>query len=157
KQALLEKITARTACIGVIGLGYVGLPLVVEFARAGFHCTGFEVNDAKAEAINRGQSYIPDVPGYLVAGLVASDRLQATTHFSAQRALQHAQHSESSWGGDRSERRCCGGGLRRDRRESASRQFGAGGGNMQAAGKHLPLGQYWAGQRAFAALLHARH
>ncbi len=83
KQALLEKITAHTARVGVIGLGYVGLPLVVEFARAGFHCTGFEVDAAKAAAINRGQSYIPDVPGYLVAGLVASDRLQATTDFSA--------------------------------------------------------------------------
>jgi UDP-N-acetyl-D-mannosaminuronate dehydrogenase/intein/homing endonuclease len=83
KQALLEKIDARSARIGVIGLGYVGLPLVVEFARAGFSSIGFEVDAAKVEAVNRGKSYIPDVPGYLVAGLVASDQLQATTDFSA--------------------------------------------------------------------------
>src|SRR5207248_6041771 len=82
-QRLLETIAARSARIGVIGLGYVGLPLVIEFARAGFKSTGFEVDLAKAEEINRGHSYISDVPSYLVAGLVASDTLQATTDFSA--------------------------------------------------------------------------
>jgi len=76
-------VAARSARIGVIGLGYVGLPLVIEFARAGFKSTGFEVDPGKAEEINRGHSYIPDVPSYLVAGLVASDTLQATTDFSA--------------------------------------------------------------------------
>jgi UDP-N-acetyl-D-mannosaminuronate dehydrogenase len=83
KQELLEKIAARSARIGIIGLGYVGLPLAVEFARAGFHSIGFEVDPAKADDINHGKSYIPDVPSYLVAGLVASDRLQATTDFAA--------------------------------------------------------------------------
>jgi UDP-N-acetyl-D-glucosamine dehydrogenase len=62
KHLLLEKIAARTARVGVIGLGYVGLPLVVEFGHAGFVTTGFEVDARKADIINRGESYIPDVP-----------------------------------------------------------------------------------------------
>ena len=57
----LERIRARQARVGVIGLGYVGLPLVVEFARAGFDVTGFDVDASKTEQINAGHSYIPDV------------------------------------------------------------------------------------------------
>jgi nucleotide sugar dehydrogenase len=83
QQELLEKIAARSAEIGVIGLGYVGLPLAVEFAAAGFRATGFEVDSSKAEMINRGESYIPDVTTSQVASLVAADRLQATTDFTA--------------------------------------------------------------------------
>lgn len=83
KQQLLDKIAARNARIGVIGLGYVGLPLAVEFARAGLYAIGFEVDSRKADAINRGESYIIDVPSSVVAELVANDRLQATTDFSA--------------------------------------------------------------------------
>jgi UDP-N-acetyl-D-glucosamine dehydrogenase len=82
KNTLLEKIATRQARIGVIGLGYVGLPLVVEFARAGFHATGFEVDSRKADAINRGESYIPDVPTTDVAELVAKGNLEATVDFS---------------------------------------------------------------------------
>lgn len=81
KNTLLEKIATRQARIGVIGLGYVGLPLVVEFARGGFHSTGFEVDSRKADAINRGESYIPDVPTSHVAELVASGKLEATVDF----------------------------------------------------------------------------
>jgi UDP-N-acetyl-D-glucosamine dehydrogenase len=83
KHLLLEKITSRTARVGVIGLGYVGLPLVVEFAGGGFNSTGFEVDERKAGAINRGESYIPDVPTAHVAELVAAKRLSATTDFTA--------------------------------------------------------------------------
>ena len=83
KQVLLDRIAQRSARIGVIGLGYVGLPLVVEFGHAGFVSTGFEVDPRKAEAINRGESYIPDVPTAHVAELVKADKLQATTDFSA--------------------------------------------------------------------------
>ena len=53
-----ERLRRRTARIGVIGLGYVGLPLAVEFAKAGFEVTGFDVDVAKVDAINKGQSYI---------------------------------------------------------------------------------------------------
>jgi UDP-N-acetyl-D-glucosamine dehydrogenase len=85
KEVLLDKIASRNARVGVIGLGYVGLPLVVEFAQSGFLSTGFEVDARKAEAINRGESYIPDVPTAQVAELVKADKLQATTDFSALR------------------------------------------------------------------------
>lgn len=83
KQALLTQITERQARIGVIGLGYVGLPLVVEFAAAGFRATGFEVDEKKVQSINRGESYIPDVRSEQVSGLVASEHLRATTDFGA--------------------------------------------------------------------------
>lgn len=85
KQKLLEKIASRDARIGVIGLGYVGLPLVVEFGRGGFVSTGFEVDSRKADAINSGESYIPDVPTGHVAELVRSGKLKATTDFSGLR------------------------------------------------------------------------
>jgi len=58
---LKDKIRNRQARIGIIGLGYVGLPLAVEFAKAGFEVTGFDVDVAKIAAINKGQSYIGDV------------------------------------------------------------------------------------------------
>ncbi|MBP6820640.1 MAG: nucleotide sugar dehydrogenase [Acidobacteria bacterium] len=79
---LLEKITSRSARVGVIGLGYVGLPLVVEFGNSGFVSTGFEVDTRKADTINRGESYIPDVPTSHVAELVAAKKLSATTDFA---------------------------------------------------------------------------
>ncbi|MCI0666186.1 MAG: nucleotide sugar dehydrogenase, partial [Acidobacteria bacterium] len=83
KHLLLDKISSRSARVGVIGLGYVGLPLVVEFANGGFDSTGFEVDMGKVDAINRGQSYIPDVPSAQVAELVAKEMLRATSDFTA--------------------------------------------------------------------------
>jgi UDP-N-acetyl-D-glucosamine dehydrogenase len=80
--ALLERIDARTAHVGVIGLGYVGLPLAVEFARAGFEVTGFDVDAAKAADINAGRSYIPDVSAADVAAVVCAGKLKATTDMS---------------------------------------------------------------------------
>ena len=82
KEELKNLILQKAARIGVIGLGYVGLPLVVEFALKGFTGIGFEVDERKVEEINAGRSYIPDVPTEHVAECVSADRLQATTDFS---------------------------------------------------------------------------
>ena len=60
-RSLIEKIEQRTARVGVVGLGYVGLPLAVEFARAGLTTTGIDLDSRKVESINGGRSYIPDV------------------------------------------------------------------------------------------------
>jgi UDP-N-acetyl-D-glucosamine dehydrogenase len=78
---LLERIRSRSARTGVVGLGYVGLPLAVELGRAGFHTTGLDVDAVKVDAINRGTSYIPDVAAPDVAELVRAGRLDATTDF----------------------------------------------------------------------------
>jgi UDP-N-acetyl-D-glucosamine dehydrogenase len=80
--ALLERIRTKQAKIGVIGLGYVGLPLAVEFARQGFATTGFDIDERKAQLINSGKSYIPDVPDGEVAPAVAAGRLRATSDMS---------------------------------------------------------------------------
>ena len=82
KQEILNLINENKATIGVIGLGYVGLPLVVEFARNNFRGIGFEVDQRKADEINNKRSYIPDVPNDHVAEAVEKDLLQATTDFS---------------------------------------------------------------------------
>ena len=72
KTALLSKIQNHTATIAVIGLGYVGLPLAVAFAKAGFPVIGIDVDERKVEAINRGESYIRDVPSADLAALVGT-------------------------------------------------------------------------------------
>jgi len=78
-QQLLDRIKSRTAHIGVIGLGYVGLPLAVEFARQGFHVCGFDVDESKAAQINSGKSYIPDVAEKELADVVKAGCLRATS------------------------------------------------------------------------------
>ena len=79
---LIGLITEKRATIGVIGLGYVGLPLVAEFAANGFKGIGFEVDQNKADQINKGISYIGDVSSSKVKELVDAGRLQATTDFN---------------------------------------------------------------------------
>jgi UDP-N-acetyl-D-glucosamine dehydrogenase len=86
-RSLIEKIESRTAHVGVVGLGYVGLPLAVEFARAGLKTTGIDLDRRKVEAINDGRSYIPDVHTSDVASLQQAGRLRATTDFSAVQEL----------------------------------------------------------------------
>jgi UDP-N-acetyl-D-glucosamine dehydrogenase len=81
KEQMIASIKAKQAHIGVVGLGYVGLPLLTEFARSGFHGTGFEVDETKAAQINSGESYIGDVASSLIKGLVESRHLRATTDF----------------------------------------------------------------------------
>jgi UDP-N-acetyl-D-glucosamine dehydrogenase len=79
---LIGLITEKRATIGVIGLGYVGLPLVAEFAANGFKGIGFEVDQNKADQINKGISYIGDVSSAKVKELVDAGRLKATTDFN---------------------------------------------------------------------------
>jgi UDP-N-acetyl-D-glucosamine dehydrogenase len=80
--ALGERIARRTARVGVVGLGYVGLPLAVELARAGFPTVGIDLDERKVDAIRQGTSYIPDVPTAEVRRLVAEGLLDATTDFA---------------------------------------------------------------------------
>jgi UDP-N-acetyl-D-glucosamine dehydrogenase len=79
RDSLLDKIEQRTAYVGIIGLGYVGLPLAVEFARAGFRVLGYDVGERVTKGINEGRSHIADVPSSAVAALVKEGRLEATT------------------------------------------------------------------------------
>ena len=81
-RELEQKIRSRTAQVGIVGLGYVGLPLAVEFAKAGFSVIGIEADAEKAAKVNAGQSYVLDVPGQELAGLVEEGRLRATTDYS---------------------------------------------------------------------------
>ncbi|HLE62682.1 MAG TPA: NAD(P)-binding domain-containing protein, partial [Pyrinomonadaceae bacterium] len=81
KEQLTSLITEKRAHIGVVGLGYVGLPLLVEFAKSGFTAIGFEVDEGKADRINAGGSYIGDVADSTVKELVSAKRLRATTDF----------------------------------------------------------------------------
>jgi UDP-N-acetyl-D-glucosamine dehydrogenase len=85
--SLADRIERREARIGVIGLGYVGLPLAVEFARAGFDVTGFDVDAAKVAAISAGHSYIPDVGQQDLAAMVEAGRLRASTDMSRLRDM----------------------------------------------------------------------
>jgi len=77
-----QRIDTCEAHVGVIGLGYVGLPLAIEFVRAGFKVTGFELDASKVAAIQDGTSYIEDVPAERVAEARESGRLTATTETS---------------------------------------------------------------------------
>ncbi|MBW8909037.1 MAG: nucleotide sugar dehydrogenase [Mesorhizobium sp.] len=79
---LLNRIWTRAAQVGVIGLGYVGLPLSVAIARAGFPVSGFDIETQKVESLNKGQSYIEAVTSMALAGHVASGRFRATADFS---------------------------------------------------------------------------
>lgn len=83
KSSLMNRLNERTAVVSVVGLGYVGLPLAVVFAEAGFKVVGVDPVQGKVDALNRGESYIMDVPGDTVARLVKEGRLSATTDFSA--------------------------------------------------------------------------
>src|SRR6188474_4358 len=78
---LLDLIKSRRARTGVVGLGYVGLPLAVEFARAGFSTTGIDLDPEKVRAINAGRSYIDDVPASDVKELQSAHLLRAVTSF----------------------------------------------------------------------------
>src|SRR5438067_7834667 len=82
-QLLSEKIRTRRARVGIVGLGYVGLPLAVEFAKAGFTVTGIDISEEKTRRVNAGDSYVGDTPSSVLGPLVESGKLCATTDFSA--------------------------------------------------------------------------
>ncbi|HEV2883798.1 MAG TPA: nucleotide sugar dehydrogenase [Pyrinomonadaceae bacterium] len=82
KEQITALLDAKEARVGVVGLGYVGLPLLVEFGLNGFRATGFEVDSCKADQINAGRSYIGDVESTALSEMVEKKRLRATTDFA---------------------------------------------------------------------------
>ncbi len=81
-STLREGISARSLHVGIIGLGYVGLPLATTFAEAGFHVTGIDVDQQKVDAANRGESYIPDIASSTLQSLIDTKRIDFTTDFA---------------------------------------------------------------------------
>ncbi|MCY1714761.1 nucleotide sugar dehydrogenase [Caproiciproducens galactitolivorans] len=82
KAELMNKIQDKTAVVGIVGLGYVGLPLAVEFAKAGYKTIGFDVQSKKVDAVNAGHNYIGDIVGDTLKKVVDSKTLSATSDFS---------------------------------------------------------------------------
>jgi UDP-N-acetyl-D-glucosamine dehydrogenase len=90
KDALLKKMQDKSARIAILGLGYVGLPLAVVFAEAGFMVTGIDPDVRKSDSVMKGISYIPDISTERLAPLVKSGKLKATTDFSVLREMDAA-------------------------------------------------------------------
>ncbi len=86
-DTLRDRISTKKARVGVLGLGYVGLPLAVEFARAGFEVVGIDVQQTKVDEFNSGHSYIKDVKDDVFTPLVKSGKLRASSDFSVIRDL----------------------------------------------------------------------
>lgn len=82
RDILLKKIADRDIVAGVIGLGYVGLPLAIETAKAGFRTIGFDVKKEKVDSVNQGRSYIVDVADSDLKTLVGKGMIAATTDLS---------------------------------------------------------------------------
>jgi UDP-N-acetyl-D-glucosamine dehydrogenase len=80
-MTLAQRIADKSATVGIVGLGYVGLPLAVHLARTGYHVTGIDISEQKAAAINRGESYIQDIAAPAIAEQVHAGRLQATSQY----------------------------------------------------------------------------
>jgi UDP-N-acetyl-D-glucosamine dehydrogenase len=90
KETLLKQLKDKTALIGILGLGYVGLPLAVVFSEAGFNVIGIDPDQRKVDSLNKGISYIPDVQTEKLAALVAKGKLKGTTDFSVLKDVQAA-------------------------------------------------------------------
>ncbi len=87
KEQLINRLNNREAQVAVVGLGYVGLPLAVEYAQAGFNVIGLDVDSRKVDLINQGESYIPDIPTEALKPLVESKKLSATTNYKDLRTI----------------------------------------------------------------------
>ncbi len=81
-EQFLESINNHTITVGVIGLGYVGLPIAVEYAKLGISTIGFDIDNKKIDILKSGGNYIMDIDSTLVASVVAGKNLQPTTEFS---------------------------------------------------------------------------
>src|SRR4030067_3874820 len=79
---LIQKILQKEVAIGVIGLGYVGLPLVLRFCEEGYHFLGFDVDPRKVALLKKGKSYLKSIPSSRISQFVASGHLDATDDFS---------------------------------------------------------------------------
>ena len=82
KEILIKDLKAKKARVAILGLGYVGLPLAVVFAEAGFHVTGIDPDSQKVDSLKKGISYIPDIRTESIEKLVRSGQLTATADFS---------------------------------------------------------------------------
>ena len=82
KEGLLAKIVSRQAVVGIAGMGYVGLPLAVAFAQAGFRVIGVDVDEDKVEELNRGHSYVEDVPDEVLRPLITNKQLHASADYA---------------------------------------------------------------------------
>ncbi len=82
-QALLDKIKQKKAKVGIIGLGYVGLPLAVTFARGGFDTYGFDINQSRVNRVKKGESYFLDVPQAQLRQVLAKKKLTVSADFAA--------------------------------------------------------------------------
>jgi UDP-N-acetyl-D-glucosamine dehydrogenase len=81
-ERLSRAFRDHSACLGVIGLGYVGLPLSIAAARAGFHVIGFDINESRCEGLNRGETFIRHIPATDIAEVIAAGRFEATPDFA---------------------------------------------------------------------------
>src|SRR5213594_4142894 len=86
-ERLVRRIERRSARLGVIGLGYVGLPLAVEFGHAGFHVVGLDIDEKRVSDLRKGRSYIQDVPTGDVRALVRDGKFLPTSDFSLLRKV----------------------------------------------------------------------
>jgi UDP-N-acetyl-D-glucosamine dehydrogenase len=80
-EDLFEKIDSRQATVAILGLGYVGLPVAVAFAEAGFPVIGLDVNESKVDMLKTGRSYLRDVSNEMLEDVIRSGRFRATTYF----------------------------------------------------------------------------
>jgi UDP-N-acetyl-D-glucosamine dehydrogenase len=85
KQTLLERLNRREAKVGIVGLGYVGLPLAVEFAEAGFDVIGVDVSESKVQMLTKGESYVGDIPTERLKPLVTAGKIRASTNYAVLR------------------------------------------------------------------------